>query len=34
MEPGAFSVSLAVRNIGAFMVPDPDGDVILVDQHV
>jgi len=39
---GAFSVSLAVKDIGAsnafyetlgFVVEDPDGNTILVDQH-
>jgi hypothetical protein len=43
MELGAFSVSLAVKEIEAsklyfnpasFMIVDPDGNTILVDRHV
>ena len=43
MELGAFSISLAVKDIEAsrafyeklgFTVFDPDGNPILVDQHV
>lgn len=43
MELGTFSVSLAVKDIEAskqfyeklgFMIADPDGNTILVDQHV
>lgn len=38
MNLGNFSVSLAVKDIAAskafFMVTDPDGNTILVDQHV
>jgi hypothetical protein len=43
MELGAFSVSLTVKDIEAdetsqgpasFMLLDPDGNPILVDQHV
>ena len=46
MELGAFSVSLAVKDLPAsktfyategpasFMVVDPDGNTILFDQHV
>jgi hypothetical protein len=39
MELGAFSVSLAVKDESStgpasFMMVDPDGNTILVDQHV
>ena len=38
MELGAFSISLAVKEATAgpasFMAIDPDGNPILVDQHV
>ena len=32
MELGAFSISLAVK--ASFVAVDPDGNPILVDQHV
>ena len=40
MELGAFSISLAVKDIAAskarasFVAVDPDGNTILIDQHV
>lgn len=40
MKLGAFSVSLAVSDLGvdsgpgSFVVVDPDGNPVLIDQHV
>ena len=34
MRLGNFSVSLAVRDIASLMLLDPDGNPVLIDQHV